>query len=136
MQHRALTVSYQKERWYGTKISLYTIYIFTSIQPCFLERYDTYFYFNIVYNNSWTKHVFLKKAQPTVRKGDLRVSVLYSFISFFYLSFYLSFISIIISVCSFFTHRVQFFHTPSEIFSRYNCSFCTQGWKNCTPNMQ
>ena len=42
--------------------------IYISSAVIFLERYDAYFYFNIVYNDLG-KNVFHKKAQPTVRKG-------------------------------------------------------------------
>ena len=95
----------------------------------FLERYDAYFYFNIVYNDLG-KNVFHKKGAADRKEGDLRVSVLYSFISFFYLFIISIIISIIISVCSFRTLRVQFFHTSSEIFARFECSFRSLAGEN------
>ena len=81
---------------------------------------DTYFCFNIVYNNpTIDQPYFLTKGAADRKEGNLRVSVLYSFISFFYFYYYFFIISIIISVCSFRTPRVQFFHIPSEIFAQF-----------------
>ena len=49
-------------------ILVHYVHIYISSAVIFLERYDAYFYFNIVYNDLG-KNVFHKKAQPTVRKG-------------------------------------------------------------------
>ena len=88
--------------------------IYISSAVIFLERYDAYFYFNIVYNDLG-KNVFHKKGAADRKEGDLRVSVLYSFISFFYLFIYY-----------FYYHFcVQFLHTSSAVFAHFEWGFCT-----------
>ena len=100
----------------------------------FLERYDAYFYFNIVYNDLG-KNVLHKKAQRPQGRGLTRKRLIF-FRFFFYLFIICIIISIIISVCSFRTLRVQFFHTSSEIFARFECSFRSMAGEKFLLRMQ